>query len=205
MIAVENNHDVTESTQDGSTSEHVSSTTSLDRTELDDLLDELLGQASTTTTTRWRPEQRRTPPGTSTTGLIQQACSQVRRRTPQPLVRNDSLSALRLTPSLNSASSPLQPLHTRLQIDIEVDQRTGSARIDSWSPVSCDSAPSGAGYLSYGQCYRRYYVRLLLGYFGLFLLLQPTNQSMVYLVLLLQHKCWVKLIHVKYQKDSLWA
>ena len=144
MLAVENNHDLSQSTQESSASENVSSTTSLDRTELDDLLDELLGQAATSASPRRRSEQRRTPPGSS---LIQQACTQARRRTPQPLVRNDSLSALRLTPPVNSAP---QPLHTRLQIDIEVDQRTGSARIDSWSPVSCDSAPIGAGYLNYG-------------------------------------------------------
>ena len=81
--------------------------------------------------------------------LLQASTSAARRRTPQPLARNDSLSALRLTPTVNS--SPLQPLHTRLQIDIEVDQRTGSARIDSWSPVSCDSSPLGSGYSTYGQ------------------------------------------------------
>ena len=148
MLAAENNHHVTESADDSSAPEHVSSSTSLDRTELDDLLDELLGQAATA---RRRPEHPRTPPGS----LVQQACSQAsvaRRRTPQPLVRNDSLSALRLTPPMNSS---IQPLHTRLQIDIEVDQRTGSARIDSWSPVSCDSASSGAGYSNYGQYCQR--------------------------------------------------
>jgi len=150
MLAVENNHHITQSVQDSSPSEHVSSTTSLDRTELDDLLDELLGQAATTSSFRRRSEHRGTPPGS----LIQQACTQARRRTPQPLARNDSLSALRLTPSVNSS---FQPVHTRLQIDIEVDQRTGSARIDSWSPVSCDSASTGAGYLNYGQCRRRGY------------------------------------------------
>jgi len=147
MLAVESNHHLSQSSQDCTTSEHISPTMSTDRTELDDLLDELLGETATQASARRRPEQRRTPPGS----LIQQACSQAsvaRRRTPQPLARNDSLSALRLTPSV---SSSFQPLHTRLQIDIEVDQRTGSARIDSWSPVSCDSALSGGGYSSYGQ------------------------------------------------------
>jgi len=72
MLAVENNHHVTQSTQDSAASEHLSSPTSLDRTELDDLLDELLGQAGTASSSRRRPEHRRTPPGL----LIQQACSQ---------------------------------------------------------------------------------------------------------------------------------
>jgi len=136
MLAVESTYPLT---QDSTASEHASSSTgSLDRTELDDLLDELLGQAATTArTTRTRLDQLRTATGTAT-----------RRRTPQPMIRNDSLSALRLAPSINPS---LQPLHTRLQIDIEVDQRTGSARIGSWSPVSCDSAPSAAGYSNYGR------------------------------------------------------
>jgi len=88
----------------------------------------------------------RTSPGSR----IGQACSQAaRRRVPEPSVRNDSLSALRpLTPPASVAQPHHQPLHARLQIDIEVDQRTGSARIDSWSPVSCDAA---AAYFSYGQ------------------------------------------------------
>ena len=96
------------------------------------------------------------------------------------MVRHDSLSALRLTPPISagggahlpiSAGSPYQPisgagggsgpypsqqpLHARLQIDIEVDQRTGSARIDSWSPVGYDSAPAGVGYSNYGQYHWR--------------------------------------------------
>ena len=126
-----------------------SSSASLHRTttELDDLLDELLGQAdSCARTLRAFPDQRRTSPGSR----IGQACSQAaRRRVPEPSVRNDSLSALRpLTPPASVAQPHHQPLHARLQIDIEVDQRTGSARIDSWSPVSCDSA---AAYPSYGQ------------------------------------------------------
>ena len=74
-----------------------------------------------------------------------------RRATPQPMVRSDSLSALRLAPQINNHSTVSSPLHARLQIDIEVDRRTGSARIDSWSPVSCDSAPAAAG-AAYGQC-----------------------------------------------------
>lgn len=152
MLTVENNHQLAESSRNVTPSEHVSVTKPPDRTELDDLLDELLGQADTAPSRR-RSEQRRTPPGS----LIYQACSQAsvpRRRTPQPMARNDSLSALRLTPSINS--SP-QPLHARLQIDIAVDQRTGSARIDSWSPVSFDSVPVDAGYSSYGKYNRPEY------------------------------------------------
>jgi len=148
MLALESNHQAP-STQDSPSSQHASTSTSnsasLDRTELDDLLDELLGQAAT----RTRAEHRRTRPGS----LVGQACSQTRRPTPQPTTRNDSLSALRLTPPINASQ---QPLHARLQIDIEVDQRTGSARIDSWSPVNCDSAPVGTGYSNYCTCHRHW-------------------------------------------------
>jgi len=151
MLAVESNHGLAAQSahQDSSGSERQasSSTSPHDRTELDDLLDELLGQAAACS----RSAATTTPPRTSSPGSsIQQACSQARRR-PVPMVRNDSLSALRLTPPFG-LQPPLQPpLHTRLQIDIEVDQKTGSARVDSWSPVSFDSVPAGTTAVGYGN------------------------------------------------------
>ena len=67
MLAVERNRHVTQSTEDSpAESEHASSSAkSLDRTELDDLLDELLGQAATSTAhtgTRSAEHSSRTSP-----------------------------------------------------------------------------------------------------------------------------------------------